>query len=671
MLRLRVSADVRSSGGRLREGADGSEPRGVSLSDGGRFRFGVFDFNVATLELHKHDTHGVERPVRLRPQSLKLLKLLVERPGQLLTRDEINRQLWEGDVYVDFEQGVNHCVKQLRAALGDSADTPRFIETLPRRGYRFIAPVERVRDGPKPDSNTGLQKPLRDSGRLEGMSAWFVLAALLAVAAVLVVAAARSRASVPGLPAGAAVAVLPFNVLGLPPDRHYLGISLADAVIGRLSTSATMRVRPIVPTLTYDAGATEFSSIGQKLRVEYVVAGTVEQSGVSTRARLQLIHAATSRLVWSASVAAPSGDLIALENAVTDRVAAALNANLPSFVERARTEDVAAYEAYSEGRFYLARFTRDETLAAVAAFERALALDSKYPLAHAGLAKASALMFIRFGHESEIETWRTRSEQHARRALELEGTLAEAHEALAAVARYTEFDWDRTIEQSLEALRLNPNLDLPHYYLASALQHIGRLDMVEDEVITGLEVNPLNLAEAFRLRGMTALWSGRFNDARTHFERLRDLSSKSVSQQPLAQALFYAGEPAQAETLLSERGESAQSEQRLASMRASILAARGDRRAALELVDDVLSRKYRDHHVAYSLGATYAGLGRPVDALHWLREAGATGFLCYPWYSTDPLLQPLRAHAEFQAFLAEVKQRAERIDVGAIRDRQR
>ena len=648
----------------------------MGLPDGGRFRFGVFDFNAATLELHKHDPRGVERAVRLRPQSLKLLKLLVARPGELLTRDEINRQLWEGDVHVDFEQGVNHCVKQLRAALGDSADTPRFIETLPRRGYRFIAPVEQVPDRAKPDRgasdrDAGVQKRSHDSGRFEGMSAWFVLAALLAVAALLVAAAARSRTSVPGLPPRPTVAVLPFNVLGMPPDRHYLGVSLADAVIGRLSTSGNVRVRPISATLVPDAKLTEFSSVGQKLQVEYFVTGTVEPSGISTRARLQLVHAATSSPVWSTSVAAPSDDLIALETAVTDRVAAALDVNRPPSAERGRTEDAAAYQAYSEGRFYLARFTRDETLAAVAAFERALAIDSKYPLAHAGLAKASALMFIRFGQESEIETWRTRSEQHARRALELEGTLAEAHEALAAVARYTEFDWDRTIEQSLEALRLNPNLDLPHYYVASALQHIGRLDMVEAEVLAGLEVNPLNLAEAFRLRGMTALWSGRFNDARSHFERLRDLSSKPVSQQPLAQALFYVGEPAQAETLLLERGESAQSEQRLASMRASILAARGERRAALDLIDKVLSRKYRDHHVAYSLGATYAGLGQPIDALRWLREASATGFLCFPWYSTDPLLQPLRAHPEFQVFLGEVKQTAERIGVNAFRDRPR
>lgn len=641
------------------------------MSDGGRFRFGVFDFNAATLELHKRDTHGDERAVRLRPQSLKLLKLLVARPGQLLTRDEINRQLWEGDVYVDFEQGVNHCVKQLRAALGDSADTPRFIETLPRRGYRFIAPVEQVADAAPPDSDASRRNRSHDSGRLSGMSGWLVFAALIGVAALLVVAAARSRAAVPGLPARPTVAVLPFNVLDMSPDRHYLGVSLADAVIGRLSTSATVRVRPIAPTLTYDARTTDFSPIGQKLQVAYLVAGVVEQSGASTRAHLQLIDAATSRPVWSTSVAVPADDLIALENAVTDRVAAALNAKPPTVVERGRTENAAAYQAYSEGRFYLARFTRDETLAAVAAFERALALDTKYALAHAGLAKASALMFIRFGHEPEIETWKTRSEQHARRALELEGTLAEAHEALAAVARYTEFDWDRTIEQSLEALRLNPNLDLPHYYLASALQHIGRLEMVEAEIVAGLEVNPLNLAEAFRLRGMTAIWSGRFSDARTHFERLRDLSSKPVSQQPLAQALFYAGEPAQAEMLLSERGESAQSEQRLASMRASILAARGERRAALELVDEVLSRKYRDHHVAYSLGATYAGLGRPRDAFHWLRRASGTGFLCYPWYSTDPLLESLREDAEFRPFLDEVKRAAEAVDVSALRERPR
>ena len=228
-------------------------------------------------------------------------------------------------------------------------------------------------------------------------------------------------------------------------------------------------------------------------------------------------------------------------------------------------------------------------------------------------------MYIRFAAEADLDEWRSRAERHARRALELEGTLAEAHEALAAVARHADFDWDRTIEQSVEALRLNASLDLPHFYLASAFQHIGRLDLVEREITAGLDANPVNLGEAFRLRGMAALWSGRFAEARTHFEQLQPLSSKPVSQTLLAQALYYTGDTARAEALLWGLQSSAPSEQRGRALLASFLAARGAKRDSLALVKDVLSRAYQDHHVAYSLGATYAGTranggGLPLDS---------------------------------------------------------
>jgi hypothetical protein len=152
---------------------------------------------------------------------------------------------------------------------------------------------------------------------------------------------------------------------------------------------------------------------------------------------------------------------------------------------------------------------------------------------------------------NRTSTCGARAERHARRALELEGTLAEAHEARAAVARHADFDWDRTIEQSVAALRLNPSLDLPHLYLAAAFQHIGRLDLVEREISAGLDANPVNLGEAFRLRGMAALWNGRFAEARMHFEYFQPLTSKPVPEVLVAQGPYYTGETARAEALLS------------------------------------------------------------------------------------------------------------------------
>jgi DNA-binding winged helix-turn-helix (wHTH) protein/TolB-like protein len=637
---------------------------GGSLIESSKFRFGVFVFDPVTLELLKGD-----RPVRLRPQALKLLRLLVTRPRQLISREEIHKELWGADVFVDFEQGVNHSVKQLRAALGDVAEAPRYIETLPRRGYRFIAPVESFSENDVAAAVTpGRDAPARSMVRFPGVRAWLVLTLSVAATILMIFAASGARRSAPPPSATSTLAVLPFSLAGVPDDGKYLGISLADAVISRLAMSNVIRVRPTDTVVKYDARATDFEAVGRTLQADYVLAGTLQREGDTHRAALQLVHVPTARTIWRGAVETAASDLIGLENAISARVVSALTTKPITAGGRGRTDNPAAYQAYLQGRFYLARATSEETLAAVAAFERALATDSKYPLALAGLAKACAQMSIRFAADADVPAWRACAERHARRALELEGTLAEAHEALAAVARYTEFDWDRTIEQSLEALRLNPGLDLPHYYLAAALQHIGRLDMVEAEVAAGLEANPLNLAEVFRLRGMTALWAGRFPDARTQFERLRELSSKPVSYTPLAQALYYAGDIAQAEAMLAGLRESAQSEQRAASLLASFLAARGERSRALTLVSQVLSRDYRDHHVAYSLGATYAGLDQPGEAFRWLREAVTSGFACSPWYEADPLLSPLRTHKDFRPFMAEVKSAADRIAAGSFRE---
>ena len=631
------------------------------MSDEQIVRFGVFDFDLSALQLRK-----AQRPIRLRPQALKLLRVFVSHPRQLIPRETIQRELWGSDVHVDFEQGVNHIIKQLRAALGDDANSPRYIETVPRLGYRFIAPVDVVppvelSDDVAPAGITMTQREPSVGRRV-----------LLAVAAVLVVAGLsfaflpRPRDLPPSLPTNSTLAVIPFDVANVEGTPAYLGLSLADAVIARVSTGGGIRVRPVAATRQYDHGSRDVRAVGRALQADYVLAGVLRRRGGRDRAQLELLHAVTGRTVWSSTVEVAASDLIGLETAIAERVASAFEGSSTS--GRGRTENPLAFQAYLQGRAHLAQLTTEDTVAAVAAFERALALDSKYALAHAGLAKASAQMYIRFTADSDLDSWRSRAERHARRALELEGTLAEAHEALAAVARHAEFDWERTIEQSAQALRLNASLDLPHFYLASAFQHIGRLDLVEREITAALEANPVSLAEAIRLRGMAALWSGRFDAARTHFEQLQPLSSKPLPEVLLAQALYYTGDAGRAESLLTGLQGGTPPEQRGRALLASFLAARGATRDSLALVNDVLSRPYQDHHVAYSLGATYAGLGRPQEALRWIRQAADTGLLCSAWYLHDPLLAPLRRDPAFAAFIGGVEARAALIGVEYIRE---
>ena len=624
-------------------------------------RFGVFDFDPATLQLRK-----AQRAVRLRPQALKLLRIFVSHPRQLISREMIHRELWGADVHVDFEQGVNHIIKQLRAALGDDANAPRYIETVPRLGYRFIAPVDVFPRAELSDAAASALGPTTQRGSSVSRRALIAVASILVTASLSFVFLPRPLGQPAALPANSTLAVMPFDVANVEGTPEYLGVSLADAVIARVATGGGIRVRPVAATRQYDQGSRDVRAVGRTLRADYVLAGVLRRKGGRDSVQLELLHTATGRTVWSSAVEVAESDLIGLETAISERVASAFQGSGTS--GRGRTENPLAFQAYLQGRAHLAQLTTADTLAAVAAFERALALDSKYALAHAGLAKASAQMYIRFTTDADLDTWRSRAERHARRALELEGTLAEAHEALAAVARHADFDWERTIEQSAQALRLNASLDLPHFYLASAFQHIGRLDLVEREISAALDANPVSVGEAIRLRGMAALWSGRFAAARTHFEQLQPLSSKPVPEVLLAQALFYAGDTARAESLLAGLQGGTPPVQRGRALLASFLAARGAKHDSLALVNDVLSHTYRDHHVAYSLGATYAGLGQSEEALRWIRQAADTGLLCSAWYLNDPLLAPLRKNPAFAAFIGGVEARAALIGIEYVRE---
>ena len=220
------------------------------MTDNRQFRFGIFDFDAATLELRK-----AQHPVRLRPQSLKLLRLLVSRPRQLISREEIHKELWGADVFVDFEQGVNHSVKQLRAALGDDADEPRYIETLPRRGYRFIAPVELFSEVEDP----AFRQPRRPPCAIARHARWCQgmgidhrdVRGRLTV--LLFFVFVRARNSPPFT-----LAVLPFDVVAMPPESHYLGVSLADAVIARLAAGREVRVRPTTAIVGHTTEARGF-----------------------------------------------------------------------------------------------------------------------------------------------------------------------------------------------------------------------------------------------------------------------------------------------------------------------------------------------------------------------------------------------------------------------------
>jgi DNA-binding winged helix-turn-helix (wHTH) protein/tetratricopeptide (TPR) repeat protein len=611
-------------------------PPRTSSSVGPRCRFGVFEFDDHTLELSRNG-----RPVPLRPQPLKLLATLLARPGTLISRDDLQRALWDGDTFVDFEQGVNHAIRELRAALGDTAESPRFIQTLPRRGYRFIAPVERLASVDAPASPPA---DVSDTVTSQRSRPWWAAASIAAVIGTVAIVALVWRpqdlrsASTP-----MALAVRPFSA----PADPTLGIGLAQAVSARLSGQQSVRIRSI------DADAS------------HVLEGEISIAGNDITVEAHLRELANQATLWSDRISVRADRLLNVEDVIAERVVSALRLRLAAAeqdrLRRRYTSNNDAYFDYLRGRAALAKYSPAGAGDAVAAFESALRRDANYALARAGLAMASADMYLRFASAGEVEKWGERAEAESRTALALDADLAEAHLARAAVARKREFDWQETVSASRRALLLNPNLEQAHFFMAAAYYHHGYMEESLIEMRRGRNLNGLDTIEPIRIEALVALFSGSFAPARAHLEEVSRLSSQAIGDTYLALAYYYSGSADRGRKVLEAliNNKSASTAARASAALAGVLAAMGEPDSARTQIDRVLEGAYRDHHVAYSLGAAYAQLGETDEADQWLRTAADTGFPCLPLFEQDPLLEPLRRRAAFSDLVAHVRARRE------------
>jgi tetratricopeptide (TPR) repeat protein len=427
----------------------------------------------------------------------------------------------------------------------------------------------------------------------------------------------------------------------------------------RVSRAGKLRVTPTNAVVHAQPDGRAIQETARTLGVDYLLTGTIQLISDSTRVTVQLVSAADNGSVWAEHYDLPHANLLILEDDISEKVAGALRVPVTP-AERAQlahryTSNPLAYESYLRGRAELLRYTQEGTLTAIKSFDAAAQLDPRYALAHAGLASASAQMHLRFAADDEVALWSARAQREAILALDLDPDLAEVHEALAAVYGQTDFDWPRTISESRETLALNPSLPLPHYYLARAFYHYGLLEMIEGEVRAGLDIDPVNRLEAYRLRGTAALVSGRFQEALHWLGEARKLSAPEVTVWYYAQALYYAGDRHGAESLLQGLHGGAQASQRARATLASFLAADGAKQQAEALIGQTLAIAYMDHHVAYSLGAAYAQLGQPGQAMAWLRKAADSGFPCYPWYAGDSLLQPIHGDPAFGRLLSDLE----------------
>jgi len=621
-------------------------------------RFGVFEADLRSGELRKN---GVR--IRLQDQPFQVLAMLLERPGEVVSRDDLRQKLWPADTFVDFDDGLNTAIKKLRDALGDSAESPRFIETLPKRGYRFIAPV----NGTHASEAAALPAVPAGASRAKR---WIQVSLLVAVVLVGVGIGLNSMPK----PAAAAsallpirsIAVLPLENLSGDPSQEYLADGLTDALTTDLAEAGSLRVISRTSAMTYKGKRKPVQEIARELNVDAVVEGSVVRSGERVRVTAQLIHAATDQHLWAQSYERDVADLVALQDeiaqSVTREIQVQLSPQQRQRMARLRSLNPKAYDHYLLGKFYSNSQNPPEFEISIRELEQAVALDPAFAPAWSELSRA--YNHKAFMYKARQKEWTQKADLAVEKALTLDPELAEAHLALAAVLWTPAHGWphERAIAAEKRALALNPNLDEAHHLLGMKYLHLGLHDKAASELETALALNPANLGVRFRI-AVNQLYQGKYQQAAAGLVGTRGYTP-SLWTYLMATAQFHLGKKNEAAALLEDylKGNPAD-EGGVANAVLALIAADAGQSARAQSYIQTAIEKGKDfghfHHTAFSIGAAYARMNRPAEAVKWLKFAAQDGFPCYPLFDTDPNLASLRQDPQFIAFMAQLRKQWE------------
>jgi TolB-like protein/DNA-binding winged helix-turn-helix (wHTH) protein len=475
-----------------------SEPR----QSAGSIRFATFEADVRAGELRKH---GIR--IKLQDQPFRVLQILLERPGEVVTREELQRQIWPSDTFVDFDRGLNNAVKRLREALADSADEPRYIETLPKRGYRFIAPVQVVNghNGAEPKTPVVPIETVKPKRNRLLFGRWFWTGKMIAAAIMLVVlgiAILFIRGRVAGKVAVApvhSIAVLPLQNLSGDPSQDYFADAMTEELITELSRISALNVISRTTVMRYKRTDKSLPDIARELHVEGVVEGSVLRAGDRVRVTAQLIYAPKDANLWAQTYDRDARDVLTLQTAIASAIAEEIKVKMTAN-EQARLQspppvNYAAVVAYLEGRKHLARTitlqfqknlqgpTRAEFTAAVSSFEKAIQEDPKYLQGHLAFFEA-----MDGQGENHLELM-AKAREGIRTALDLDETSVTAHVYKGMFLSQYEWNWPAAENEYRRALELGPNSAKAHEAYSRYLVSLGRAaeGQKEDELAQRLD----------------------------------------------------------------------------------------------------------------------------------------------------------------------------------------
>jgi TolB-like protein/DNA-binding winged helix-turn-helix (wHTH) protein/Tfp pilus assembly protein PilF len=615
-------------------------------------RFDDFELDTRAGQLRKR---GMK--LRLRGQPLQVLAILLEHAGEVVTREELQTQIWPANTFVDFDHGLHNAIARIREVLGDSAETPRYIETLPRRGYRFIGPIEdfqtpRLAEEPVANASQGqtLAKPRKHNHSLVlilcalfvlGFTAWTVRRYVYAKAAVQPIHS---------------IAVLPLDNLSGDPSEEFLADGMTDQLITDLARVGSLRVISRTSVMRYKGAKKGLPEIARELNVDAIVEGSVIRSGQRVRVTAQLLQAPTDQHLWAETYDRDVGDILRLQGEVAEAIAQQVRAQLTptqqSQLRLAHVVNPAAYDDYLRGRLYFTNeFAKPDSLRkAQHYFEDAMRKDPNFALAYAGL--ADTYVFLAYAGALPRDLAYRRAKDALAKALELDDSIGEAYDTLGALSANFDWDWDTADREFNRAIALAPSYSCAHedraIFLAligrraEALAEIAKIDQLDYSFSSalaeqwtyynlrdypsligasrrGLLLDPNDSFQHYFL-GVGYEGTGKLAEAISEYQKAIAMSADSQSIVALAHAYSAIGKKAEAEKILRDL------ERKLGGTSAS----------------------------SYSMATIYAGLGQNDKAFDFLERAYSAKSLDMSSIKSGLVLDSLHRDPRFQKLLGRI-----------------
>jgi TolB-like protein/DNA-binding winged helix-turn-helix (wHTH) protein/Tfp pilus assembly protein PilF len=636
------------------------------------YRFGSFTVDPHARQLRKH---GVR--LKLYGQSFEILLMLIERPGEVVTREQMRKRIWPEGTFVDFEHSLNTAIRNLRRALSDSAESPSFIETLPRVGYRFLARVEeefgtaggetRLARPVLPATRSAIKRAREvDIPRTNRRMTWrrwqipAAAAAILAITLAVYLQLLRPRIRYAAQGGRITLAVLPFENLTGDAGQDYFTDGFTEETIAQLGPADPEHLEVIARTSTmpYKNTRVQLEEVGRQLGVQYALEGAVRRDGDDVRISAQLIRVRDQTCLWSRQYDRKLGGSLALQDEIareiTDEIRLTFGddrarvARAPAAASPASPE---AYDLYLRGRYFWNQRTGTAFQRAAKYFQEAMVKDPNYAPAYAGLADTYVMMCS--WNLVPKNEFIPKARAAALKALQIDDTLAEAHTSLALIVENYDWDWQTAEKEYRRAIQLDPDYATAHQWYAEYLAWEGRFDEASAESERARQLDPLSLIIAAD-RGAMLYYARRYAQS---IDEFRDV----LAMDPRFPRNMFVVYPYLQERMYAQAMSDVQEQRRMfgdsdwvLSLRAYVDADAGrleDARRELEDLQD-LSRRQSIDPQAFVF--PYIGLGNKQKALDSLQEA-------YSWHSNiitslkvDPVFDPLRDDPRFQDLLRRV-----------------